>query len=109
MASRSEYAITLARDILGGEVRAVWTADWPHVMAEGILELNESLSKEVGTMTTLTDIDFAHQTAERQLEIPGMDGYVAERLAVTLSGGVEFTDVTQAEDVAFVKSLRLGQ
>lgn len=44
-----------------------------------------------------------------QLEIPGLDGYRAEKLALTLSGGVEFSDLTQAEDVAFVKSLRLGQ
>src|SRR5262245_27814903 len=45
----------------------------------------------------------------RQLEIPGMDGYRAEKLIVTISGGVEYLDVTQAEDVAFVKSLKLGQ
>lgn len=60
-------------------------------------------------MTTVSDIDFRSRFDERQLEIPGMDGYVAERLAVTLTGGVEFTDVTQADDVAFVKGLRLGQ
>lgn len=60
-------------------------------------------------MTTVPEIDFASRLAERQLEIPGLDGYVAEKLAVTLTGGVEFTDVTQADDVAFVKSLRLGQ
>ncbi len=58
---------------------------------------------------TVTDIDFAGQHAARQMEIPGLDGYVAEKLTVALSGGVEFTDVTQADDVAFVKSLKLGQ
>jgi hypothetical protein len=58
---------------------------------------------------SVTEIDFAEKIAERQLEIPGLDGYVAEKLAVMLSGGVEFTDVTQADDVAFVKSLTLGQ
>lgn len=58
---------------------------------------------------SIAEIDFAGKIAERQLEIPGMDGYVAEKLVVSVSGGVEFTDVTQAEDVAFVKSLRLGQ
>ena len=58
---------------------------------------------------TLAEVDFASKIAERQMEIPGMDGYTAEKLAVTLSGGVEFTDVTQADDVAFVKSLTLGQ
>jgi hypothetical protein len=62
-----------------------------------------------GGEVTITDIDFARELAARQLEIPGMDGYVAERLQVNLSGGVEFTDVTQADDVAFVKSLHLGQ
>ena len=58
---------------------------------------------------TITDIDFDGKLAERQMEIPGLDGYVAEKLSVTLSGGVDFTDVTQAEDVAFVKGLKLGQ
>lgn len=62
---------------------------------------------------TIAEIDYdgiaEAVSTTRQLEIPGLDGYTAERLAVTLSGGVEFTDVTQAEDVAFVKSLKLGQ
>ena len=58
---------------------------------------------------SIAEIDFAGKIAERQLEIPGMDGYTAEKLIVSVSGGVEFTDVTQAEDVTFVKSLRLGQ
>lgn len=58
---------------------------------------------------TIAEIDFPGRVSEHQLEIPGLDGYVAERLAVALSGGVEFTDVTQADDVAFVKSLKLGQ
>ena len=46
---------------------------------------------------------------DRQMEIPGLDGYRAEKLALSLSGGVEYSDLTQAEDVAFVKSLKLGQ
>jgi hypothetical protein len=58
---------------------------------------------------SITEMNYAQQIAERQLELPGLDGYTAEKLAVTLSGGVEFTDVTQREDVEFVKSLRLGQ
>ena len=53
--------------------------------------------------------DFSARIDERQMEIPGLDGYKAEKLAIAISGGVEFTDVTQAEDVAFVKSLKLGQ
>ena len=54
-------------------------------------------------------VDYEPQIDESQMEIPGLDGYRAEKLALTLSGGVEFSDLTQAEDVAFVKSLRLGQ
>jgi hypothetical protein len=46
---------------------------------------------------------------DRQMEIPGLDGYRAEKLALNLTGGVEFSDLTQAEDVEFVKSLKLGQ
>jgi hypothetical protein len=46
---------------------------------------------------------------DRQMEIPGLDGYRAEKLALSLTGGVEFSDLTQAEDVEFVKSLKLGQ
>jgi len=53
---------------------------------------------------TVTDI-----VRSDQLEIPGLDGYQAEKLAVTLTGTVEFSDLTQADDVRFVKSLRLGQ
>ena len=60
-------------------------------------------------MSVLEETDFSTKIDERQMEIPGLDGYKAERLAVTLSGGVEFSDVTQAEDVAFVKSLKMGQ
>jgi hypothetical protein len=60
-------------------------------------------------MTVLEEVDFAQKLNERQMEIPGLDGYQAEKLAIAISGGVEFTDVTQAEDVAFVKSLKLGQ
>ena len=64
---------------------------------------------EGGTMSVLTEPDFSQRIDERQLEIPGLDGYRAEKLVVSLSGGVEFTDVTQADDVAFVKALKLGQ
>lgn len=53
--------------------------------------------------------DELYSADPRQLAIPGLDGYVAEKLTVALSGGVEFNDLTQSEDVAFVKSLRLGQ
>ena len=63
----------------------------------------------MSSVTTIEEVNFAQRIDERQMEIPGLDGYRAERLAVTLSGGVEFTDVTQADDVAFVKSLKLGQ
>lgn len=60
-------------------------------------------------MSTLEEIGFAQKLDERQMEIPGLDGYRAEKLAISISGGIEFLDVTQAEDVAFVKSLKLGQ
>lgn len=60
-------------------------------------------------MTALEEVDFAAKLDERQMEIPGLDGYRAEKLAISISGGVEFLDVTQADDVAFVKSLKLGQ
>jgi len=53
--------------------------------------------------------DFSSVIDARQLEIPGMDGYKASKLTVSFSGGVEYLDTTQAEDVAFVKSLKLGQ
>ena len=53
--------------------------------------------------------DYSQVIDDRQLAIPGLDGYVAEKLTVALSGGVEFSDVTQAEDVQFVKSFKLGQ
>ena len=60
-------------------------------------------------MSVIEEVDFAQKLDERQMEIPGLDGYRAEKLAVSISGGVEFLDVTQADDVAFVKSLKLGQ
>jgi len=60
-------------------------------------------------MSVIESIDFAGEIAERQMEIPGLDGYRAEKLVVSLSGGVEFNDVTQADDVEFVRSLKLGQ
>ena len=53
--------------------------------------------------------NFSDALDARQLEIPGLDGYRAEKLAIAISGGVEYLDVTQSEDVAFVKSLKLGQ
>ena len=58
---------------------------------------------------SIAEIDYPGAISAHQLEIPGLDGYVAERFVVSLSGGKEFTDFTQAEDVAFVKSLKLGQ
>ena len=60
-------------------------------------------------MTVMEATTFDQRIDERQLEIPGLDGYRAEKLAVSVTGGVEFTDVTQADDVAFVKSLTMGQ
>jgi hypothetical protein len=60
-------------------------------------------------MSVIEEVDFAQKLDERQMEIPGLDGYRAEKLAISISGGVEFLDVTQADDVAFVKSLKLGQ
>ena len=60
----------------------------------------------MSTVTTAPHPDFADMY---QLEIPGMDGYRADKLVVAISGGVEFSDVTQVDDVAFVKGLRLGQ
>lgn len=58
----------------------------------------------------------SQQIDERQMEIPGLDGYKADRLLVTISGGVEYASVqspnaipVQSEDIAFVKSLKLGQ
>lgn len=58
--------------------------------------------------TVLESVDFAERQRELQLEIPGLDGYKADRLAVGVSGGVEL-GITQAEDLAFVKALKLGQ
>jgi len=60
-------------------------------------------------MSVLEAVGASQAIDDRQMEIPGLDGYRAEKLAITLSGGVEFSDVTQADDVAFVKSLKLGQ
>ena len=60
-------------------------------------------------MSVIESIDFAGEIAERQMEIPGLDGYRAEKLVVSLSGGDEYTDVTQADDVEFVRSFNLGQ
>jgi len=56
----------------------------------------------------LEEVDFAARQHELQLEIPGLDGYKADRLAVNVAGGVEL-GITQAEDLAFVKALKLGQ
>ena len=58
---------------------------------------------------TLDAVDFNKKLDARQMEIPGLDGYRAEKLSISVSGGVEFSDVTQAEDVAFVKSFKMGQ
>jgi len=58
--------------------------------------------------TVLESVDFAERQHALQLEIPGLDGYKADRLAVTVAGGVEL-GITQAEDLAFVKALKLGQ
>lgn len=60
-------------------------------------------------MSVIELSDVSQQIDDRQLEIPGLDGYRAEKLTISISGGVEYLDVTQAEDVAFVKSLKLGQ
>lgn len=60
-------------------------------------------------MSVLAETDFSRAIDERQMEIPGLDGYRAEKLVVSMSGGVEFADMTQADDVAFVKELKLGQ
>ena len=59
-------------------------------------------------MSVIESVDFAEKQRELQMEIPGLDGYKADRLAVTFSGGIE-PMVTQLEDVAFVKSLKLYQ
>jgi hypothetical protein len=61
------------------------------------------------SVPALEEIDFVGKLDELQMAIPGMDGYRAEKLTVSISGGVEFTDVTQREDVEFVKGFRLGQ
>ena len=58
-------------------------------------------------MTDLATVpDFS--MADIQLEIPGMDGYRADKLALAFSGQVEL-DRTSSEDVDFVNGLRLYQ
>jgi hypothetical protein len=59
-------------------------------------------------MSVIESTDFVAAQSALQMEIPGLDGYRAEKLAVSVSGGVEF-GITQSEDLAFVKSLKLGQ
>lgn len=39
MSADVERALSLARDILGGDTRAVWEADWPHALARGTVDL----------------------------------------------------------------------
>jgi hypothetical protein len=43
-----------------------------------------------------------------QLEIPGMDGYRADKLTVSFGGGVEL-QVTEVDDLDFLKTLTLGR
>ena len=57
-------------------------------------------------MSTIAEPHFPPETW--QLEIPGMDGYRAEKLAVSLSGQVEL-DATSTDDLDFLNGLKLGQ
>lgn len=57
-------------------------------------------------MTTVAEPQFPPSTW--QLEIPGMDGYKAEKLVVAMSGQVEL-DTTSTDDLEFLNGLRLGQ
>lgn len=43
-----------------------------------------------------------------QLQIPGMDGYRATKLTISMSGAVDL-DTTSREDLDFLNELRLGQ
>lgn len=61
------------------------------------------------SVPVLEEVDFVGAHQALQMAIPGLDGYRAQRLSVSLSGGVDFDDVTQRDDVEFVNSLKLGQ
>ena len=56
--------------------------------------------------TAITDRPFT--AADYQLEIPGMDGYRADKLTVSFGGGVEL-QVTDVDDLNFLKTLELGK
>lgn len=60
----------------------------------------------MSTMTTTTERPFA--PSDYQLEIPGMDGYRADKLTVSFAGGVEL-QVTEVDDLDFLKTLTLGK
>ena len=57
-------------------------------------------------MSTVTT-DELYSVESYQLAIPGMDGYKADKLALTFSGGVDL-DRTSADDLEFVNGLKLG-
>lgn len=57
-------------------------------------------------MTELAIAPVSHETM--QLEIPGLDGYRAEKLALTFSGSVDL-DRTSQDDLDFVNGLKLGR
>jgi hypothetical protein len=55
-----------------------------------------------------TDEDFSLGSyQEQQMRIPGLDGYRAEKVAVSFSGGVEL-DKTNTEHLDFLDDLKLG-
>lgn len=56
-------------------------------------------------MTVVDEVDYVDAL---QLEIPGMDGYRADRLALAFSGQVDL-DRTSADDLEFVNGLTLGK
>lgn len=57
-------------------------------------------------MTTVEQPLYSLETY--QLEIPGMDGYRADKLAVQFTGGVDL-DRTSKDDLDFVNGLTLGK
>jgi hypothetical protein len=95
MESHSEHALSLARDILGGEARAAWSADWPQIMAAGILELD-------------ANGEGIFDAAGYDLPIPkDRYGRKADKLVVAL-GSIEL-DRTSEEDLEVFRRLTKGE
>lgn len=59
-------------------------------------------------MTTLAAAESDFTAESYQLEIPGMDGYRADKLSLGFAGSVDL-DRTSQEDLDFVNGLKLGR